>query len=189
MKFRLATVKDSSELLKIYAQYINTAITFECMLPTEEEFIERIKAIIANYPYVVCEEENKIVGYAYAHRQMERQAYQWNAELSIYIDKTFFSKGLGKKLYGILIEILKVQGLKTVYGGVTIPNEKSEKLHSGLGFTCLGTYHNTGYKNNKWHDVMWFEKQIALYTLNPSPILSISDISKQKIEDIINAIL
>lgn len=185
MKIRLATVEDSLELLKIYAQYIDTAITFECTLPTNKEFTERVVEITKSYPYLVCEEDNKIIGYAYAHRQMEREAYQWNAELSIYIDKSFVSKGVGKKLYSILIEILKLQGVKTVYGGVTIPNEKSENLHKALGFKHLGTYHNTGYKNNKWHDVSWFEKQIAPYSLEPSPILSISNISREEIETII----
>jgi len=48
---------------------------------------------------------------------MEREAYQWGAELSVYIGQPFTSKGLGKKFYGILIEILKLQGIKIVYGG------------------------------------------------------------------------
>ena len=86
------------------------------------EFTERIYNISKGYPYIVCEdEEGAIIGYAYAHRHMEREAYQWNAELSIYIDRTFISKGIGKKLYCILIEILKLQGIRTVYGCVTLP--------------------------------------------------------------------
>jgi L-amino acid N-acyltransferase YncA len=186
MIIRLASIKDRNALLKIYSQYIDTSITFECVLPTEEDFEERISGIIKDYPYLVCEENGEILGYAYAHRQMEREAYQWNAELSIYLDKSFTSKGVGKKLYCILIDILKLQGIKTVYGGVTVPNKKSEGLHLGLGFTSLGVYHNTGYKNNKWHDVEWFEKQIMPYNIEPEPFVSITKIDSEKIQEIIN---
>ena len=68
MKIRLATENDNIDLLKIYEQYIETPITFEYKLPTEEEFKARIKNITKEYPYIVCEEDNKIVGYAYANK-------------------------------------------------------------------------------------------------------------------------
>lgn len=184
MKIRFATEKDNSALLRIYSQYIDTPITFEYTLPTQEEFARRIKNITDNYPYIVCEKEDKIVGYAYAYRQMKREAYQWNAELSIYIDRDFTSAGLGKKMYRILMEILKLQRIKTVYGGVTLPNEKSEKFHSSLGFEQIGTYHKTGYKCKKWYNVTWFGRQIASYDKDPKPILSINEIEEEKIKSI-----
>ena len=143
MKLRFATEKDCRALLAVYAQYIDTAITFECRLPSEEEFAGRIRAITRDYPYLACEERGRIVGYAYAHRQKEREAYQWNAELSIYIGRGFTSGGLGRGLYGALMELLRLQGVKTVYGGVTLPNARSEGLHRALGFRLLGVYHNT----------------------------------------------
>lgn len=134
MLIRFATVNDSREILKIYKQYIDTPITFEYVLPTEEDFKERVKSIISQYPYLVYEEGGKIIGYAYASRYKERSAYQWGAELSIYIDSNFTSKGIGKILCLKLIELLKLQEVRTVYGCVTLPNEKSEKLQISLGF-------------------------------------------------------
>lgn len=65
------------------------------------------------------------MGYAYAHRHMEREAYQWNVELSIYLGWPYTSQGIGKRLYCALIELLEKQGVKNVYGGVTLPNVKS----------------------------------------------------------------
>lgn len=185
MKIRLAAVSDNQALRKIYAQYIETPITFECALPTAGEFADRIAQISRDYPYLVCEDGGMIIGYAYAHRQMEREAYQWNAELSVYMDRSYTSKGLGKKLYLILMEILKLQGIRTVYGGVTVPNEKSEGLHLSLGFKTLGTYRHTGYKCGKWHDVTWFEKEIAPYNSNPEPIRPVHEITEKKINDLI----
>lgn len=185
MIVRFATPNDSLELLKIYKQYIHTAITFECTPPTEQEFRERIEGIIKEYPYLVCEDDGKIVGYAYAHRHMERGVYGWNAELSVYIDRSFTSRGIGKELYIKLIELLKLQGIKNLYAGITVPNKKSEKLHTSLGFKLLGTYHNTGYKCSKWHDVSWFEKQIGNYELEPNNIIPINMIDKDKIIEIL----
>lgn len=188
MKIRFARLSDTDAILKIYSQYIDTPITFELVLPSKSAFIERIKTITSTYPYLVCEDNEKIIGYAYAQKQREREAYQWNAELSIYIDKNFVSQGFGKKMYTALTEILKEQGIKTVYGGVTLPNEKSKKLHLSLGFKPIGIYHNTGYKCGTWLDVLWFEKTIAPYTHEPKSIVSINEIDDEKIKTILNSI-
>lgn len=185
MTLRAADSGDIPALLHIYAQYIQTPVTFECVLPAEREFAARAAGISAVYPYLVWEEQGQIAGYAYAHRQMEREAYQWNAELSIYMDPAYTSRGIGKKLYAALMEILALQGVKTVYGGVTLPNERSERLHLGLGFRLLGTYHNTGYKCGAWHDVSWFEKQIAPYEADPAPITPMAQLPPGQVLEIL----
>ena len=105
-------------------------------------------------PYPVCEENGRIAGYAYAHRQKEQEAYQWNVELSIYLDGSFTSRGLGAKLYLALFALLKL-GSPLVYGGVTLPNEKARRLLRRWVFRRLGVYRNTGYKCRAWHDVAW----------------------------------
>ena len=63
--------------------------------------------------------------------------------------------------------------------GVTLPNVKSEKLHLGLGFSCLGVYRRTGFKCGQWHDVAWFGKEIGPYTQEPTLLKSISDLSSE----------
>ena len=185
MLFRLATVADSAALLKIYAQYIATPITFEYVLPAEQEFAARIAAITECYPYLVCEEEGSITAYAYAYRHMERAAYQWNAGLSVYVDAAHRSQGLGKKIYTCLMEILSLQGMKTVYAGVTAPNPRSEALHLSLGFQPVGTYHCAGFKAGAWHDVTWFEKALAPYDTPPAPILPIGQIAPAKLRTVL----
>ena len=171
MGIRFAAEADAPALLAIYAQYIETGITFEYELPSREEFARRIREFGGTYPYLIWEEDGRIVGYAYAHRQAERAAYQWNAELSVYLDRACTSRGLGRQLYTALIELLKLQGVRTVYGCVTVPNEKSERLHESLGFRRIGTYRLAGFKAGAWHDVAWFEKPIAPYDQDPIPLL------------------
>lgn len=183
VNFRFATVEDASKILEIYKYYIeNTAITFEYDVPTFVEFEERIKNTLLEYPYIVCEYKNEILGYAYAHKVWMRAAYQWDAELSVYIDKDYTGNGLGKKLYKILIEILKLQNVVNVYGCVTYPNEKSDKLHESFGFKKVGIFENSGYKFGKWIGVTWFHKAILEYEKKPRKLKKISQIDKEKIK-------
>ena len=186
--FRMAGAADVPAILRIYRTYVEeTAITFETEVPSAEEFTVRVKSIAAQYPYIVCVSENRVVGYAYAHRHMERAAYQWNAELSVYVGEGHQRFGIGKRLYGILMDLLSLQNIKNVYGGVTSPGEKSEKLHESFGFQKLGTYHQAGYKCGEWHDVAWFEKNIGAYDLEPAPFLPVRQVDAGTISGILDS--
>lgn len=182
---RFATLDDAAALLAIYAPYIGTPVTFEYTVPSLADFRGRIETISGDYPYLVWEEDGVILGYAYAHRHMERAAYQWNAELSVYLDGYARGRGLGTKLYAALIELLKLQGIRNVFGCVTLPNERSEALHRAMGFELVGKYSMAGYKNDRWRDVGWFQKQIAAYDDPPAPLVRFRDIDAAAVEDIL----
>lgn len=184
---RFADQADAEEILKIYEPFVkNTTITFEFEVPSVEEFRNRIAQTMDEYPYLVCLKGGKIAGYAYAHRYQQRAAYQWNAELSVYVDEVYQRLGIGKTLYHALMELLQLQGIRNVYGIVTSPNENSEKLHENLGFSKLGVYHSTGYKLGAWHDVILFEKTIGEYSLEPRPFKRIKDLDKEAINQIMD---
>lgn len=72
------------------------------------------------------------------------------------------------------------QGVRTAYGVVTMPNDASAALHRKLGFGLLGTYHNTGYKNGRWRDVVWFEKHIGSFDGVPEPICPIGQLADRE---------
>ncbi len=184
--FRRATEEDVVSILAIYAPYVtDSAITFEYDVPSEEEFRQRIRTISAEYPYFVCESDGQIIGYAYAHRHMERAAYQWNAEISIYIRQGFTGKGLGKTMCQALIDLLRLQGIRNVFSCVTIPNERSAHLHHSMEFSTEGIFQNAGYKCGKWQTIAWFRKNIAPYSNEPAPFLPISRIDRQLIDSIL----
>lgn len=170
MTLRFASAADAAACLAIYAQYIDTSITFETVLPSEAEFAGRIRAYGAVYPWLIAEEDGRVLAYAYAYRAQERAAYDWNAELSVYVSRDAVGKGLGTRLYGALLAMLRAQGVRTAYGVVTMPNAPSCALHEKLGFRLLGTYRNTGYKDGAWRDVVWFEKPIGSFDGVPEPI-------------------
>lgn len=153
---------DLPRLLEIYTPYVrDSAVTFEYEVPSLAEFTARVDEISSQYPYLVCEQDGFVAGYAYAHRHMVRAAYQWNAELSIYLDETFQGRGLGSRLYASLLETLEQMNVRNVYGCVTLPNPKSGRLHEKLGFRLAGIWPHSGYKLGMWHDVGWFEKSLG----------------------------
>ena len=149
MHYRLAVPEDAPALLQIYSEYIHSTITFEYTLPTTEEFAERIRTIAGFYPYIVAEEDGRCMGYAYAHRHMERAAYQWNAELSVYLAKSAVGCGLGGGLYSRLMTLLKAQGILSVFGCVTSPNPPSDRLHKRMGFKLCPP--PTGAARKRWN--------------------------------------
>ena len=179
---RFAAPDDAAALLRIYAQYIETPITFEYTLPSEEEFARRIRDIQAVYPYLVYIEDGEVLGYAYAHRFQERAAYQWGAELSVYLDRGCVSHGIGSQLYTLLLELLRLQNVRTAYALVTLPNTKSEALHRHFGFKLCGVWHSSGFKNGRWYDMGSFEKQLLPYDSSPAPLRPLSDLPQEDVQ-------
>ena len=125
LQLRFAQPEDAAVLLEIYRESIDTSITFEYTLPSEAEFAGRIAEISACYPYLVLFVGGRAVAYAYAHRAQERAAYGWNAELSVYVSRDAAGRGLGTKLYTLLLALLQKQGVRTAYGVVTMQTDSS----------------------------------------------------------------
>lgn len=178
-KLRLATEKDAEGILNIYGPYIlNTSFTFETELPTIPAFAERINNYLQNWPWLVCEIDGMIAGYAYGGRYRERTAYQWCVESSIYIHDVFQKAGVGRALYAALIEILKRQGFRNVYAVINLPNEKSVAFHEKSGFNYFATYEKVGYKLGKWKNVGWWQLSINDFNGEPTAPIKFSELNK-----------
>ena len=148
--------RDAGRILAVYRPFIeNTAITFEDEVPGEAAFARRVADIARDFPYLLLEVDGELAGYAYAHRQHERAAYAWNAELTIYLDARWQHKGLGAPLYALLMRLLERQGYISFFALITASNAASLALHEKLGFAQVGYHARTGWKFGAWHDVAW----------------------------------
>lgn len=177
MKIRLITPDDAAATLEIYRPYVdNNIISFEGETPTLEEWQVKIRSILAEYAWVVCEDQGTIIGYAYGTRHRYRTAYNWSAESTIYMKQGHYRKGAGRMLYETLFKLLKLQGYVNVYAGVTMPNEKSEKFHLALGFYEVGYFRKIGYKLGAWHDTRWFQLHLTDHQKEPQKIRSLSEL-------------
>jgi Sortase and related acyltransferases len=189
LSIRFAEKKDVRKILNIYEPYIkNTTTTFEYEVPTLAEFEARVAHISREYPYLVCEQKGEIIGYAYAARDRERAAYQWNAQLSVYLRQDCIGTGLGRKFYQALLDILQLQNVTLAYGCITLPNEKSQRLHESMGFSTVGCFRKTGFKLGKWLDVLWFEKKVCPHNVPPKAFVPIHQVADNDLQAVLTRI-
>ena len=157
---RIATEADVPEILAIYAPYIeNTTITFEYNVPTYEEFLQRFRSITQQFPWLVWEEDGRVLGYAYGSAPFQRDAYRWCAEDSIYLHPDAQGRGIGTKLCTALEKVLFYQGYRRIYALITAENQNSVTFHQKLGYTHRGLLPDAGYKFGRWIGVIWMDKR------------------------------
>ena len=156
---RNVKMSDAKDITEIYNYYIeNTVITFQTDLLSVEETEKKIEEILLKgFPYIVYEENNEVIGYAYAGVWRDRKAYEITLETSIYLDQSKIKKGIGRQLYKELIERSRQIGVHSLIGGVSVPNEGSKKLHLEFGFELLGTFKEVGQKFNKYVSVEFWQ--------------------------------
>lgn len=178
MTIEKVTLQDAETLLKIYAPYVqNTAISFEYELPTVTEFRERIKQISSKYPYLKAVHEGEVVGYAYANTFKDRKAYDWSVETTVYVKRDCKRMGIGKALYDQLEKALKSMGILNMNACIAVPMQEDPYLsddsfhfHNAMGFSMVGQFHNSGYKFDRWYDMIWMEKLIGNHEIKPSEV-------------------
>ncbi len=164
---RLAAPEDAWQVQAIYAPYCETPISFETEPPGVEEMGRRLIKVLGQYPWLVCEEDGLVLGYAYATSHRERAAYGWSVDTSVYVRAERQRRGVGRALYTSLFAMLPLQGFVNAYAGVALPNPASVGLHEAMGFQRVGVYLHVGFKCGAWHDVAWFQR--ALRELPPEP--------------------
>jgi phosphinothricin acetyltransferase len=185
IEIRPAVKTDAKQIIDIYAPSIlSAAISFETELPSIAEMQKRIETILQTYPWIVCEVDGKIAAYVYGSKHRDREAYQWSSECSVYVHQDFKGKGIGKEMYQLLFQILKLQGIRNVYAGITLPNEASVTLHENCGFEKFAEYENVGYKLRSWHTVGWWKLRLNNYDPDPPPPLKFSELDAEMIADL-----
>jgi L-amino acid N-acyltransferase YncA len=177
-QIRLAVSSDAGAVAAIYRPSITQSSTsFEIEPPNAAEMAARMAAVLERTPWLVLELAGVVAGYAYASKHRDRAAYQWSVEVSAYVDAACRGRGVGRALYASLFAILAAQGFRNAYAGVTLPNPASVGLHTAVGFTSIGVFRRIGYKAGRWHDVGWFEREIAPHTVDPPPPVPLPQLS------------
>jgi phosphinothricin acetyltransferase len=158
MNIRRVELKDAAQIAEIYNYYIkNTHHTFETDPLDGEEMERRIAEVTENYPFLVAEEDGEILGYAYATQFKLRQAYEYAAEVSIYVKNEAKQRKIGTQLYVQLFDLLKETEVHTIIAGIALPNDTSVVFHERLGFEKVAHFIEVGYKLGRWIDVGYWE--------------------------------
>ena len=184
---RLATSADAADIHQIYSPIVrNTHISFEQTAPAVGEIAARIEKTLRQYPWLVCEVDRRLAGYAYASAFRVRAAYQWTAETTVYIHSDFQRRGVSRALYSSLLAVLRAQGYCNAVGVIALPNEGSIRAHEALGFRKVGIFKNIGHKAGDWRDTGWWQLELRPPPTSPQaprPIIQLA------VEERIDALL
>ena len=164
MNIRSANLEDAAQIADVYNYYVQkTHHTFETEPLEADEMQNRISEVTEKYPFLVAEEDGAIVGYAHATQFKLRQAYEYAAEVSIYVRNAAKQKGIGSQLYMKLFDELQETDIHAVVAGISLPNDASVRFHERLGFEKVAHFKEVGYKLGRWIDVGYWEKILRVY--------------------------
>lgn len=156
---RKASISDMSSVLEIVNyEILNTTAIWDYDIRTlsEQETIFNEK-VQKDFPFLVAEIENKIVGFGTYGTFRFKIGYRFTVEHSVYIHKDFHGNGIGKLLLQELIEIARNQKLHTMIGVIDSENKGSIAFHKKLGFQEVGNIKETGFKFNRWLDSVFVQ--------------------------------
>ena len=156
MKKREMHPADWDSVATIYAEGIATGYaTFEKSIPTYEAWDS---AHLKSCRMVVVD-NNIILGWAALSPVSNRCVYGGVAEVSVYVAKAYFGKGVGKMLILHLISESEKIGLWTLQSGIFPENESSIALHKKVGFRYIGKRERVGQSDGIWKDNLLFERR------------------------------
>lgn len=161
-RIRPARQEDAGQLCRIYNHYVeNTCISFEEAAVSVSEMARRVGEYSQEFPWLVLKCGSDVIGYAYASKWRVRPAYRFSVESSVYLDRAHTGQGLGSLLYENLLGQLSAMGVRVVIGGIALPNAASVNLHEKLGFEQVAQFKEVGFKQEKWIDVGYWQKNLA----------------------------
>jgi L-amino acid N-acyltransferase YncA len=156
---RAATSADAAAIVRIYNYYIqNTVATFEEETIAPGGMAARIDEVVNQaLPWLVLEDDNRVLGYAYANEWRNRTAYRFSAEVTVYLAQGESGHGYGTRLYAQLLSRLKEHGMHTAVGVIALPNPASIALHERFGMFKVAHLKEMGWKFGQWLDVGYWQ--------------------------------
>lgn len=155
---RPASTDDAAAIAAIYNHFVTTTtITFEEAAVSVADMAQRIHEVTAKLPWLVYEQEGRVLGYAYATPWRARSAYRFSVESTVYVSADHPHQGIGSSLYRALLEELQALGMRVVLGGIAQPNAASVALHERMGFEKVANFKQVGRKFDQWVDVGYWQ--------------------------------
>ena len=161
MQVRPATHADLPGILEIYNDAVlTTTATYDYEPRTLEHRIQWFEERQRDrYPvFVAVDDAGGVAGWSALNPYHARIGYQFTSENSVYVAAGMRGKGIGKLLLAPLIEAAKARGLHAIIAAIDADNEVSIRLHAAFGFEKVGHFKQTGFKFNRWLDLVYMER-------------------------------
>lgn len=161
VRVRRAARADLPGVTEIYNHYVEwTPVTFDVTPHSVEEravWLEQF-ADKGRHQLFVAERSGTVIGYAGSMSHRSKAAYETSVELTIYLAPDELAHGTGPLLYDALFAALRSEDVHRMLAGITLPNERSVRMHERLGFALAGTFSEVGRKLGAYWDVAWYER-------------------------------
>jgi phosphinothricin acetyltransferase len=161
---RDALEADMAAVLAIYAPHVLQGLsTFEEVPPSLDDMGGRFAAVKElGLPYLVAEQDARVVGYAYATSYRPRAAYRHTVEDSVYVASGMGGRGIGLSLLSALIERCEAGPWRQMLAVIgNSANAGSIALHRRLGFQPIGTLTAVGFKLGQWVDTVLMQRALG----------------------------
>ncbi|HET8945294.1 MAG TPA: GNAT family N-acetyltransferase [Dehalococcoidia bacterium] len=159
---RPATEADVPAITEIYNyEVLNGWATFDLEPKSIEDRLEWFRETVHPHFIIVAEEAGEVVGWGCLRAFHERAAYRFTAQNSVYVHQDHRGRGVGRLLLAGLIEWGREHGFHSIMAGISQDNPASDRLHQSLGFECVGTEREVGYKFERWLDVTWWQLMLS----------------------------
>jgi L-amino acid N-acyltransferase YncA len=159
VSIRPATPDDAAAICTIYNQGIEDRIaTLETELRTPEERRQWMAARAARHPVVVAMTGGQVVGWGSLNSFNPRPAYDNVVDLSVYVERAWRGRGVGRALLQHLLPRAKTLGYHKMVLATFPYNEAGVALYRKMGFAPVGVYHEQGRLDGGWVDVLIMER-------------------------------
>jgi phosphinothricin acetyltransferase len=164
---RPAKASDLVAVAAIYDHCVRTSTaTFDTEEPTLAAWQAKLDSTAVGDHFLVAHRlvdgsNETLLGYAYSGAFRSRPAYDRTRETSVYLAPGAAGNGLGARLYGVLLDLLRQDGVHLIVAVVTQPNPASNALHRKLGFTETGTLNEVGFKFGQYLSTTYYQLRLT----------------------------
>ena len=156
---RAATAADVEAICAIHNQGIADRIaTLDMPLRTPADTHAWLAERSPRHPVIVAELDGAVVGWGSLNRFNPRAVYDFVADFSVYIERTWRGKGIGGQLLDRLVDLARTHGYHKMVLAALALNSAGVALYTSAGFTRVGIYREHGQLDGKWVDVVIMEK-------------------------------
>jgi L-amino acid N-acyltransferase len=152
IKLRFYQTEDTQEILDIINYNIlnSTALYDYKIRSYEQQKVILEEKTAKNFPVIIAELNGVVIGFGMYSEFRFREAYKFTVEHSVYVNRAYYGKGIGKLLLQELIQLAKNQKLHTMIAVIDSENQSSIEFHEKFGFKTVGVIKESGFKFDRW---------------------------------------
>ncbi len=166
-----ASEADMAQVQRIYAHHVLYGLaSFEEEPPPLAEMLSRREKVLEHgLPYLVAKDENdRVLGYAYATQYRPRRAYRFTVEDSVYMAEGAQRRGIGRLLLQGVIDRCEATGFRQMIAIIgNSANAGSIGLHTACGFRMVGVFETVGFKHDGWRDTVLMQRALGAGAAEP----------------------